>query len=310
MSALLLSTLPAQAALAEGGGRQAPADSIAVVYPDIGEPYRKVFTEIIDGIEDETRMRVRGYPVGPQADLSELRAQLRRSGSKLVIALGRQGVKAASGADLAAGMVVGGISSAPDSERLRGITLSPDPALLFSHLKALLPSLRRITVVYNPQNSHSMIKLAQEAARGQGLDLQALEAADLAGAVRRYEQAFAGADNRYDALWLPQDNTTVDEAIILPMVLKESWNRSLPIFSSSMLHVKKGVLFALYPNNFELGRELANLAVDVLNGDNARPGLTPLRSVRSAFNWRTANHIGLNLDAGRQRNFDAIFPEP
>ncbi|MBB3121417.1 ABC transporter substrate-binding protein [Pseudoduganella violacea] len=307
---MLLSSNPAQAELAEGGERQAAAESIAVVYPDIGEPYRKVFTEIIGGIEDETRMRVRGYPVGPHADLGELRAQLRRSGSKLVIALGRQGVKAASGADLAFGMVVGGISSAPDSERLRGITLSPDPALLFSHLKALLPSLRRITVVYNPQNNHALIKLAQEAARNQGLDLQALEAADLAAAVRRYEQAFASADNRYDALWLPQDNTTVDEAIIVPMVLKESWNRGLPIFSSSMLHVKKGVLFALYPNNFELGRELANLAVDVLNGDNTRQGLTPLRSVRSALNWRTANHIGLNLDPGRQRNFDTIFPEP
>lgn len=305
---MLLSAAPVRAELAEGGGRPTQADSIAVVYPDIGDPYRKVFTEIIDGIEDETRMRVHGYAVGPNADLAELRAQLRRSGSKVVIALGRQGVKAASGLDLAAGMVVGGISAAPDSEGLRGISLMPDPGLLFSHLKSLLPALKRIIVVYNPHHNQSLMKLAREAARTQGLDLLALEAADLASAVRRYEQAFASADSRHDALWLPQDNTTVDELIVLPMALKEAWSRSLPLFSSSMQHVKKGVLFALYPNNFELGRELANLAVDALNGEAPRQGLSPLRSVRSAFNWRTANHIGLNLDPGRR--FDATFPEP
>ncbi|MFC3378971.1 ABC transporter substrate-binding protein [Rugamonas sp. CCM 8940] len=301
---------PLQLAQAGDTARRQSGEPIAVLFPDIGEPYRKVFTEIIDGIEEQGKLRVRSYPVANNADLAELQAALKRNGSRVVIALGRQGVKAASGLEPALGVVVGGISSVPDADKLSGISLSPDPALLFGRLKSLLPAMRRVIVVYNPQNSEALIRQAREAARGLGLELNALEAADLASAARRYESAFAAADGRHDALWLPPDATTVDESTILPIVLRESWNRSVPIFSSSILHVKKGALFALYPNNFELGRELAGLAGALLLGEPPRKGVSPLRAVRIAFNWRTASHIGLNIDAGQQRTFDFLFPEP
>lgn len=308
----LIALLPALSAalLCEHALGAAAPEAIAVIYPDIGQPHRKIFTEIIEGIEEQARLRVRGYPVAANADFAELQATLKRNGGKVVIALGRQGLQAANAFDGSTGVVVGGVSSAPDGERLRGITLLPDPALLFSYLKSMMPQVRRVIVVYSPQSSAGMIRLAKEAARTQGLELAALEAADLAAAARRYESAFASADGRSDALWLPPDPVTVDEQTIVPLALKESWNRSVPIFSSSILHVKKGALFALYPNNFELGRDLANLAMGVLNGDNPRPGLTPLRAVRTAFNWRSASHFGLSVALGQQRSYDAIFPEP
>jgi putative tryptophan/tyrosine transport system substrate-binding protein len=289
---------------------RAAAGTLAVLYPDIGEPYRKVFTEILEGIEDQAQLRVHGYPVAASADPAELQAILKNSGCRVVIALGRQGLKTASGLDLPLGMVVGGVSSVPEADKLNGISLTPDPALLFSHLKGLLPGVRRVLVVYNPQTNEPLLKLAREAAHAQGLELQTLEATDLASAVRRYETAFAGADGRHDALWLPPDQLTVDEAVILPMVLRESWNRNIAIFSSSILHVRKGALFALYPNNFELGRDLASLALARLNGDTGKRGVAPLRAVRTALNTRSANHMGLNLSTSQQRSFDAIFPEP
>jgi len=284
-------------------------DSIAVLYPDIGEPYRKVFTEIIDGIERQTHLPVRGYPVADHAESADLQAALKRNGAKVIIALGRQGVKAAA-AMTGTPVIVGGVSSVPEEDKLDGISLTPDPSLLFARLKNLLPAVRRVIVVYNPQNSEPLIRLAREAARVEGLELVALEASDLAAAVRHYESACAGADSRLDALWLPPDATTVDESTILPLVLRESWERNLPIFSSSVLHVKKGALFALFPNNTELGRDLAKLATAVLGGEPQKHGVTPLRAVRTAFNWRTASHIGLNMDANQQRGFDFLYPEP
>lgn len=281
-----------------------------MIYPDIGQPYRKVFTEIIEGIEDQARLRVRGYPVPQNADFAELQATLKRHGGKVVIALGRQGLQAAAAFDASTGVVVGGVSSVPDGDKLRGISLMPDPALLFTRLKSMLPAVRRVYVVYSPQFSQPLVRQAREAARSHGLELLAMDAVDLATAVRRYESTFNNADSRSDAVWLPQDPVTVEEATILPLVLKESWNRNMAIFSSSILHVKKGALFALYPNNFELGKDLASLALGVLNGDNPRPGVQPLRAVRTAFNTRTASHIGLNLGVAQQRAFDFIFPEP
>jgi putative ABC transport system substrate-binding protein len=289
--------------------------SIAVLYPDLGEPYRSVFAKIIEGIEEKARVPVRNYPIAANADIGELNAQLKRNGTKVVIALGRQGLKTATGLDRDLPVVVGGVVSVPEGQNrdLTGVTLTPDPALLFARLKNLLPGVKRVIVVYDPQQNDWLMKLAREAARAHGLELQAHEARDLASAARLYESAFANADPRKDAIWLPQDSTTVDEGTILPLVLKNSWDRGVPVFSSSYLHVKKGALFALYPNNVELGRTLANSALSVLAGDpgkSGKQGIAPLREVHIAVNLRTASHIGLNIGYQQQRSFDSIFPEP
>jgi putative ABC transport system substrate-binding protein len=135
------------------------------------------------------------------------------------------------------------------------------------------------------------------------------EADDLKSALRFYQEAFASADPRRDVLWLPQDSTVVDESAVLPLVLQESWNRGIAVFSSSVSHVKRGVLFALYPNNLELGRSLAISAQAALAGAPPPKGLLPLRETLVAVNLRTANHLGIPIGS-RQQTFDLVFPEP
>lgn len=288
------------------------AAAIAVIYPDIGDPFRSVFKNIIEGVEARANRRVSTYPVGPNSNVAELNGRLKRNGTRVVIALGRQGVKIASGLDRDIAVVVGGVLSVPEAESrdLTGISLTPDPALLFSFLKSLLPGVKRVTVIYDPQNNAWLLRMAQAAAKAQGLTLVAHEAPDLAAAAHLYETAFAAADSRLDAVWLPHDATTVDETTILPLVLKESWSRGVPVFSSSFLHVRKGALFALYPDNLELGRELANSALAIVSGEPRKRGLSPLRQVYTAVNLRTASHIGLTIDYQQQRSFNFIFPEP
>jgi putative tryptophan/tyrosine transport system substrate-binding protein len=288
------------------------AGTIAVVYPDIGEPYRSIFGKIIEGIEDGSKVAVHTYAIVPDADPGDLSTQLKRNGTRVVIALGRQGLKVASTLDHDIPVVVGGVLTVPDngSRNLISISLTPDPALLFARLKSMLGGVKRVIVIYDPRYNDWLIKLAREAARAQGLELVAYEARDLASAARLYQSAFATSDGRRDAIWLPQDATTVDEATILPLVLKESWNRGVPVFSSSFLHVKKGALFALYPDNAGLGHTLAATAQAVMSGDFHKHGMLPLRDVYTAVNLRTASHIGLNIGYQQQRDFDFIFPEP
>lgn len=283
-----------------------------ILYPDIGEPYRSIFAKIIEGIEQQLKTPIHSYAIVNNQSPGDLPAQLKRNGTKVVIALGRQGLKVASAMENDFAVVAGGVLSIPESEasNLTGISLTPDPALLFLRLKNLIPTVKRIIVIYNPQNNDWLLKLAHDAAKTQGLEIVAYEARDLAASARLYETAFSGSDSRRDAVWLPQDATTVDEATILPLVLKESWNRGIPIFSSSSLHVKRGALFSLSLNPIELGRSLAGVAQTALSGDAHKHGMRPLREVYSAINVRTASHIGLNIDYQKQRSFDFVYPEP
>lgn len=297
----LVVTLPAWAA---------GEDRIAVIYPDIGEPYRGIFEKIIEGIEDQAGTPVAKYPVQYNTDIAALKSSLRRQNTKVVIALGKQGMQTAAALDRNIWFVVGGVLTVPESDaRMQPvISLSPDPALLFARLKALMPTVKRVFVVYDPGSNGWLMKLAKEAARAQGLEFVAHEAHDLRSAVRLYQEIFSVADSHRDALWLPQDSITVEERSILPLVLQASWNQGIAVFSSNASHVRRGVLFSLYPDNMALGKSLAGLAQGILtSGDYGWRGMMPLREVQSTINLRTAKHLGLN--PGRQQGFDMTFPE-
>ncbi len=290
--------------------RAAGEDRIAVIYPDIGEPYRGIFEKIIEGIEDKVGTRVASHPVRSDTDIGGLKASLHSQNTKVVIALGRQGMKSATALSNGIRVVAGGVLTVPENEArgLPVISLSPDPALLFARMKALMPAAKRVFVIYDPAFNGWLIKLASEAARAQGLELVAHEAQDLRAAVRFYQEIFSAADRRSDALWLPQDSTTVEENSVLPLVLQESWNKGIAVFSSNSAHVRRGVLFSLYPDNVALGKSLAGLAQGILiSGDYGKRGMMPLRDVQSAVNLRTATHLGLKPSG--QQSFDTTFPE-
>ena len=286
--------------------------TIAVLYPNVSEPVRSAFISMIQGIEERTRVRVRSYPVEARTDQAELNAQLKRANTRVVIALGRQGLSMAAGLDKDILVLVGGALLLSDAEivNLNGISLTPDPALLFSRLRTLLPEVKRVLVVYDPKKTEWLLRLAREAARSQGLELVAHEARDLGQAAALYTSLLKSADGKRDALWLPHDTTTVEESTLLPLILKQSWNNGVPIFSSNVLHAKKGALFAMSPNNVELGKSLASSALGLMSGELRRKGVQPLRELHTALNLRTANHMGLNIGYQQQRTFDFIFSEP
>ncbi len=286
--------------------------TIAVLYPNVSEPFRSAFISMIQGIEERTRLRVRSFAVDQRMDPAELHTQLKRNNTKVVIALGRQGLNVASTLDRDIVVLVGGALLLSDSEivNLNGISLTPDPAMLFTRLRTLLPDVRRVLVVYDPRKTEWLLRIARDAARSQGLELVVHEARDLGQAAQLYSTLLNAADGKRDALWLPHDTTTVEESTLLPLILKESWNNGVPIFSSNVLHARKGALFAMSPNNVELGRSLANAALGLMSGEMRRKGVQPLRELHTAINLRTASHMGLTIGEQQQRTFDFIYPEP
>ncbi|MEN9864451.1 MAG: hypothetical protein RL748_41 [Pseudomonadota bacterium] len=286
--------------------------SVAVFYPNVSEPFRSIFSKIIEGIEERAKGRIKSYIIDSnKIDHTELNSQLKRHDTKVVIALGRVGIKAATALERDISVIVGGVVSTSDIDQqtVSGISLNPDPAVLLQKLKLLQPDVRRVFVVYNPQSNEAVIKRAREVGKEQNIEIVAYEARNIADAARAYSSVFSNADKTHDALWLPSDTTTVEESTLLPLILKQSWDSSLPFFSSSLIHVKRGALFALYPNNLELGRNLGNSALGVLAGDIRKKGIQPLRAVHIAVNLRTAGHLGLHISAQQQRGFDAVFPE-
>ncbi len=282
-------------------------DQIAVFYPDIGPPYRGIFEEMVKGVEDKLGRDIYSYPVRSTTDTDDLRNNLTSQHTGVIIALGRQGLKSANMVNGDIRLVVGGVMTVPDEDARKQpvISLTPDPELLFRHMKNLRPGTKRVFAVYNPAYNSWVMKLAGKAAKSLGLELVLLEAQDVRTAVQHYKKIFDEADSKRDTVWLPQDPTSVEESSVLPLILQKSWSKGVAVFSSNFNHVRRGVLFSLFPDNIGLGGSLAVLAQDILESKNKKvEGIYPLRDVVSVGNQRTAKHLG--IDGG---DFDMSVPQ-
>lgn len=276
---------------------------VAVVYPELAEPYRTIFAQIVQGAREAGGASIVPVCLDTDIGVGGLAVYLRQSGIKKIIVLGRKAIKAASALGAEVQVVLGGAVLAPSNEtRLASsISLTPDAGQLFALLRELAPDIRRVVTVFSPEQSGWLIESARDTARQRGVELMATPADDLRASAREHGRQLEALDAKRDGLWLLQDSSTVDDSVVLPLVLRTAWDRQLVVFSSSLPHVKKGALFSLYPDNIGLGRELAQLA------QSPTPGIVhPARKLKRALNTRTAAHLGVSV---KRAAFDAVFPE-
>lgn len=282
----------------------------AILFPELREPYREVITNIIDGIKEELP-GAQTFPVSEGFDREALKSALRANNVGVVIALGRGGFTAAQELALGIPVVVGAllISPAENAPDLSGISLAAHPDKLFAELRLLAPGVKAVSVVYKPSNSAWLIELGRETARRYGLQLNAHAVQDIKSAAKVYKDVFDKSRQGRDAVWLLPDPAVMDDVVILPLILKRSWDDSVAVFSTNPAHAKRGALFAMFPDNKSMGVSLGKMAAQKLNGSGSRrASIEPLTDLQAAVNTRTADHLGISIPIERQRDFALIFP--
>jgi putative ABC transport system substrate-binding protein len=289
---------------------RADQEVIAVIYPDISK-FKDIFTEIISGIQRESTHNIIPYTLNDDFNPDDFRSWARALNVKVVIAIGNSGMNAA---DSVKGKIpiISNAFLVPDrkDDNMTGISLAVDPTVLVDTLSAVAPEVKRINVVYNPEISGWLINIAKTAATKHGLRLIAYEADDIRSATRLYAKILEQSKPTQDAIWLPQDRTTVNDEIILPMILKGAWNHSLVFISSIGSHAKNGALFSLYPDYAGLGASLAKMADKYIdNTSRIHTDIQPLEDLQFAVNIRTADHLNLDIDKSGIK-FDLVFPTP
>lgn len=277
---------------------------VAVLYPAVKEPYFSVFQNILRGIESSLGPAARPYALPESFDSRQLNDWLQREQIDSIIALGKQGLQAAQSLGEKRPVVIGALPVAPGG--FSGISLSPDPSILFRHLKELVPNVKRVHVVFSDSNAW-LIKRAESSARSYGLRFSAYPVNDLREAVHQYRNLLQSIRGPSEAIWLPLDNTTASDDVILPLVLQAAWEKNIVVFSSKPPHAQRGALFSFYPDHFGMGQSLGRMASV---NTSLSPGIIPLADLQLAVNLRTAFHLGLRFTTRQQEGFDLIFPSP
>ena len=172
-----------------------------------------------------------------------------------------------------------------------GASLDIPLRLQFKAIRSVIPSAKRIGVIYSPQETQIVIGEAKKAAEEIGLELIDIPITS----EEEVPKALHSLDGRVDALWSVADSKVFSSAST-EFILLHTLRNKIPFVGLSPAFVKAGALMALAANYREVGTQCGGLAARVLSGDD--PSTLPVtkpRTITMYLNLKTADIVGLKI---------------
>ncbi len=284
---------------------------LLVVFKQGKTSVTNAFKKMVKGIEKHSNLRVIEKIVSTSINANEINMLIRKNNAAAVVLLGRKTVALFEDTEIDIPIITGGTLYPVKSRHvLYGLSLTPDPQLLFQRLLNLAPTVKRIHVVYNPERYQWLISFAEAAGAQTGIEIVSYKATDLRSSAKIHREIVQKSVPKEEAIWLLQDSTLVGDANVLPYLLKEAWQRGIVIFSSNPRHVQRGALLSLYSEREQSGEELGTLAKKVIyNRDKLKHLFFPAQKVKSTVNIRSAGHLGIRFNSEQLSHYDLIFPK-
>lgn len=163
----------------------------------------------------------------------------------------------------------------------------------FETLKAIMPGIGRIGVLYNPSETVSVIADATRAARSMGIKLLAVPVtreADLPRALQEIKTY------QVDCMWSVSDSTVFGSFKSIQFVINFAQKNRIPFVGLSASFVKFGALLAMTADPALNGQQAAEIALRVLGGE--QPSTIPVATPGTAclyVNHRVARLIGVTI---------------
>jgi putative ABC transport system substrate-binding protein len=290
------------------------AATLTVVYPKTKTANDEIFDQIIKGIQKEFKGKVNLVELAKKktkeeaaADIATAAAAIDKQKPDMVITLANSGRKVGKLFKEKTPWVSGALPIRPTNRyRLSGISSVASPEVMFTHLLKLAPEISHVHVVYS-RKSKWVIELAKVTAAKMGLKLTAHPVKNRKDAIIKYTQLLKTADHKKEAFWLPYDSISVDDYLVLPLMLEKAWEKKLVVFSSNPPHARRGALFTVYPDNETTGVNLVRMVQNMFS-KSMEAGVIPTAEVKLAVNLKTASHLGLVFTTKEKGRFHLTFP--
>ena len=278
-----------------------PGAQLAVVFPQVRQPFQKVYQTIAKGAAEGFAGPTSEIILDADKPATDLESRI---ADHMVVALGGRGITELQPMTLAHPLVVGAVSRR--IPHVYGMSMVPEESLIVTKLHVLAPEVRRVFVIVRSHDNIIDPKSAQLAFNQLGIQLHIHEAEDLRAAAGIYRKVIRSLGSG-DAVWIPSGDRFVGNAL-LSILLQASWKSEFVVFSSNPTHVKRGALFSVYPDNFQMGVRLGELARKIAEGEQQQAGMEPLQSVFVTLNERTSNHLGILLTDDMKQHIDLVLP--
>jgi putative ABC transport system substrate-binding protein len=178
-----------------------------------------------------------------------------------------------------------------------GVRLPQGDAMRLQWLLQVAPGVRQVVFPHNPHDPSAVESLGQIQAVSAAMGVNLLP--QPVASPEAISESLRALPPDTDAILLPRDSSVearIDDYVALAL------KRRLPLCAPSLTQVDAGALLSYGFIHYEIGRQAANLARQILQG--VPPAHLPVETARSylAINLKTARAIGIDISPEVLRN--------
>ena len=130
----------------------------------------------------------------------------------------------------------------------------------FELIKKLLPNAKKVGILYSSNEVNSKIQAQSASEEAEKLNIETIEYT--VSNSNEIAQIMNHIGKSVDAIFVPTDNTVVS---CMPLVSQIASSNNLPVISSEPASVKNGALATYGIDYYELGKQSAIMAAEILN---------------------------------------------
>lgn len=151
----------------------------------------------------------------------------------------------------------------PGKNLVTGVTDLPPFKEQLDFIKKLLPTLKKLGILYNAGEDNSRASVAMIKAIAHKMGITVIETSVSKGTD--IPQATAHLADQVDAIYIPNDNLIASS---IESVIKVAYNlqKKIPVFAADILLVEKGALAMTGISYHDIGVQVGNMVCDILSG--------------------------------------------
>ena len=177
-------------------------------------------------------------------------------------------------------------------KNISGISMTLSPEKQVTTLLEVLPAVKRIGTLYNPDRTGNFIKGAVNAANNIGISL----VTEKVQSTKEVPVALKNIQKKIDAFWMIPDITVYSPETIDFLFLFLLENQK-PIISFSEKYVELGALMSISVDPFDIGNQAGEMAKAILSNEGKRDvKRIDARKAVIEINLKIAKKLGITID--------------
>jgi putative ABC transport system substrate-binding protein len=236
----------------------------------------------------------------------KLALKVRASNADLVLAVGIKAALAAKSEivdiPIIYCMVLDPEKNGLNAPNMVGIMLEVPLDRQFKEMRSVIPGLKRLGVLYDPEKTGDLLEDARRISKVFGVELIARQV----HSEKEIPVALRGLIPQVDALWLIPDSTVLTEESI-SFLLTTTLDSNIPVIGFSSELVRSGALVGLSVNYEDVGRQAALLTRKIFSAQIKAPATFPPEKLRLALNLKTGKFLGVQIPPDVLNRADQLY---